>query len=67
MVDNMLAAMDVTLARLVAALARDPNLLALVLVILAVCRRYGRRSEPDDHVVLPMRRYPTSWGVIADA
>jgi hypothetical protein len=67
MVDNMLAAMHVTLARLVAALARDPNLLALVLVILAVCRRYGRRSEPDDHAVLPMRRYPTSWGVIADA
>jgi hypothetical protein len=67
MVDNMLVAVHVTLARLVAAHAQDPNLVALVLVILAVCRRYGRRSEPDDPAVLPMRRYPTSRGVSADA
>lgn len=65
--DSMLSAIRVRLARLLAALGRRLDRLAFGLVILAACRRYGRRSEPDDHVVLPMRRYQTSWGAIACA
>jgi hypothetical protein len=34
------------------ALTSCPNVVAFVLVILATCRRYGRRSEPSDHVSL---------------
>ena len=67
MTDSALSAMCTVLARLVAASAHGLNLLAFALMILAVCRRHGRRSEPDDHAVLPTCRYPTTWGVIADA
>ena len=44
------------------ALAHRPNVLALVLVILATCRRYGRRSEPDDHASLRNRRHLVIMG-----
>lgn len=38
-------------------LRHRPNTLALALIILATCRRYGRRSEPDDHASLLNRRH----------
>jgi hypothetical protein len=48
-----------------AVLARKPGPRAFVLVILATCRRYGRRSEPGDHAVLPVCRHLMSRGVAA--
>ena len=39
-----------------------PGVPAFVLVILAVCRRYGHRSEPDDHASLLIRRQLVSMG-----
>jgi hypothetical protein len=38
------------------------NALAFVLVILAACRRYGRRSEPDGCTILITRRHLVSMG-----
>lgn len=38
-------------------LRHRPNPLAFALIILATCRRYGRRSEPDDHASLLNRRH----------
>ena len=38
-------------------LRHRPATLAFVLIILATCRRYGRRSEPDDHASLLNRRH----------
>jgi hypothetical protein len=35
---------------------------AFVLLILAACRRYGRRSEPDDHASLLIRRHLVLMG-----
>ena len=34
-----------------------------VLAILAICRRYGHREEPDDHAFLPMHPYGCHRGV----
>jgi hypothetical protein len=44
------------------ALNHRPNARAVVLLILAICRRYGRRSEPDDHDPLLIRRRLVSMG-----
>lgn len=66
-IDAAQSVISTELARRVAVLAGNPGLRAFMLIILAVCRRYGRRSELDDHSVLPMRHYPTSWGVAACA
>lgn len=66
-IDKLRAAICAGLASRLALLAGNPDIRAFVLVILAASRRYGRRSEPDDHNVQPMRRYPTSRGVIACA
>ena len=46
---------------------RPPDVPPFVLIILAACRRYGHRSEPDDHAVLLLRRYPTTSGAAACA
>jgi hypothetical protein len=62
LLDGILSALCLMLVLVLAALSRQPNALAFVLVILAVCLRYGRRSEPDGHAFLPMRRYQTSLG-----
>jgi hypothetical protein len=43
-------------------LRHRPNTLALALIILATCRRYGRRSEPDDHASLLNRRHLITRG-----
>jgi hypothetical protein len=43
-------------------LSHRPNARAFVLLILATCRRYGRRSEPDDHASLLIRRHLVSMG-----
>jgi hypothetical protein len=64
-IDGAQSIISAELARRVAVLTRNPGLRAFVLTILATCRRYGRRTEPDDHAVLPMRRYPTSREVTA--
>jgi hypothetical protein len=38
-------------------LRHRPNTLAFALIILATCRHYGHRSEPDDHASLLNRRH----------
>jgi hypothetical protein len=35
---------------------------SFLLILIATCRRYGRRSEPDDHASLFIRRQPMSMG-----
>ena len=62
LLDGILAALRLMLVRVLAALSRHPDALAFVLVLLAACLRYGRRSEPDDHAFLPIRRYQRSSG-----
>jgi hypothetical protein len=62
LLDGILAALCLVLVLVLAALSQQSNALNFVLVMLAACRRYGRRSEPDGHTFLPMRRYQTSLG-----
>ena len=38
-------------------LRHRPNAVALVLIMLATCRHYGHRSEPDDHASLLNRQH----------
>jgi hypothetical protein len=66
-IDQRRAVIYARLARRHVPPAEDPGVRAFVLVLLAVYRRHGRRSEPDDHAALPMRRYPTSQGAAACA
>ena len=53
MLDGILAALCLMFVLVLAALARRPDGLIFVLVMLAACLRYGRREEPDDHAFLP--------------
>ena len=55
LVDGMRAALCLTLMLVLAALARRPDARSFVLVLIATARRYGRRGEPDDHL-LPAHR-----------
>jgi hypothetical protein len=59
---RQLAAMRLWLARLLAVPVRNPDQPAFALIVLAVCRHYGRRSEPDHSAVLLTCRHLTSWG-----
>lgn len=61
-IDSVLAA--VLLMRLLvrAGLQHGLNGLGFVLVILATCRHYGHRSEPDDHASLLIHRLLVSIG-----
>lgn len=45
-----------------ARIRRLPNMRTFVLVIIAVCRHYGHRSEPGDHASLLIRRHLVSMG-----
>jgi hypothetical protein len=47
---------------ILARLGRSPGTLAFFLIVLAACRRYGHRSEPDDHASLVIRRQLVSMG-----
>jgi hypothetical protein len=49
---------SLVLARIV----RLPETLAFILIILAVCRHYGHRAEPDDHASPFIRRHLVSMG-----
>lgn len=48
-----------------ARLGRPPGTVAFVILILAACRHYGRRSEPDDHASLFTRQKLVSMGSYA--
>lgn len=61
-IDGILAALRLLLVLVLTALTRQLNARTFALVMLAVCLRYGRRTEPDDHTFLPMRRNLTSVG-----
>jgi len=56
---SLLAVLWVMLARLVSASARRPKTPAFLLAMLATARRYGHRSEPDDHSFLALVLKPT--------
>lgn len=62
LLDGILTALGLTLILVLAALARRPDGLMFVLVMLAACLRYGRREEPGDHAWLPGHQYRTSLG-----
>jgi hypothetical protein len=62
LLDGIFAALCLMLVRVLAAMSQHPDALTFVLVVLAVCLRYGRRSESDDHAFPPMRRNPTFSG-----
>ena len=51
MVDGIRTALCLVLILVLAALTRRPKLVSFLLVLLAVCLRYGHRSEPDDHLL----------------
>jgi hypothetical protein len=61
-IDGILAALRLLLVLVLTALSQHLDALTFVLVMLAVCLRYGRRTEPGDHAYLPMRRNLTSMG-----
>jgi hypothetical protein len=63
LLDGILRALCLILVRVQTALSRHPDALMFVLIMLAVCLRYGRREEPGDHAFLPTRRYQTSLGI----
>jgi hypothetical protein len=60
--DSVLAAMRLIRLLVRACLSYRVNALAFVLVMLAACRHYGHRSEPDDHASLLIRRNLVSMG-----
>jgi hypothetical protein len=61
-IDSVLAAMRLMRLLVRTCLSYRLNALAFVLVMLAACRHYGHRSEPDDHASLPIRRKLVSMG-----
>ena len=62
LIDSILATLRLMLVRLLTALAQFPNAAAFVLAMLAVCRHYGHRAEPDGHNPLLVRRHLTCLG-----
>jgi hypothetical protein len=62
LIDNLLSVFRCMKALLRAAVPLHPDVLAFVLVMLAACRRYGHRSEPDDHGSLLIQRHLVSIG-----
>jgi hypothetical protein len=62
LLNGILAVLALMLILVLAVLARRPNALAFVLVMLAACLHFGCRGEPDDDTSLPMRRSQTSLG-----
>jgi hypothetical protein len=65
LMDNLLARFRLEQALRLAAFHR-PSVRTIVLILLAVCRCYGRRAGPDDHALLK-RRPPTFRGVACTA
>ena len=62
LLDGILTALGLTLILVLAALARRPDGLTFVLVMLAACLRYGRREEPGDPRLAAQVQYRTSLG-----
>jgi hypothetical protein len=62
LIDTLLSIFRRMKALLRVAVPLHPDVLAFVLVMLAVCRRYGHRSDPDDHASLLIQRYLVSIG-----
>ena len=62
MLDGILAALCLMFVLVLAALARRPDGLMFVLVMLAACLRYGRREEPGDPRLAAQVQYRTSPG-----
>lgn len=61
LLDSLLRVFCCTVALRVASVRRL-DIRTYVLVLIAVCRRYGHRAEPDDHSSLPVRRHLTCLG-----
>jgi hypothetical protein len=62
LLDGTIATLGLALVCVLAGLSHRPDALMFVLIMLAVCRRYGRREEPANHAFLPTRRFQTSLG-----
>jgi hypothetical protein len=60
--DRVLAAMHLMRLRVRTGVERTLDIRTFVLVMLAACRHYGQRSEPDDHASLVIRRHLVSMG-----
>jgi hypothetical protein len=61
-IDSVLAALRLMRLRVRTGLGRRFKIVAFVLAILAACRHYGHRAEPDDHASLFIRRHLMSMG-----
>jgi hypothetical protein len=62
LIDGILAALTLLLVAILSALSHQPDAIAFVLVVVATCRHYGHRGEPDGHSFLPMHPGQTSVG-----
>jgi hypothetical protein len=62
LLDRVLAALHLMRMRVRVGIRHHPNALTFVLVMLAACRHYAKRSEPDDHASLVIRRHLVSMG-----
>lgn len=65
LLDGLLAVLCLLLVRVLAALSRRPDVRTFVLVMLAVCLRYGRREESDDYALPAPCRHERSLGSCA--
>ena len=59
---SVLAALRLVLARLVSALAHQPEAPAFLLIMLGSIRHYGHRGEPDGHPPRSVQHPPTTKG-----
>jgi len=53
LIDGIIAALYLSLLRVLAALSRDPPACDHALALLAASRRFGDRGSPDDHDAFP--------------
>jgi hypothetical protein len=67
MVDGIRAVLRLLLVLVLAALAGRPDIVAFLLVILAVCLCFGYRGEPDDHVLSTHETSPIAGEAIGIA
>jgi hypothetical protein len=59
---RVLTALSLVLVLVLAALSRHPDAITFVLVMLAVCLRYGRRGDSDGYAFLPFCPHQRSLG-----
>ncbi len=63
--NGIVASLSLLLVLLLAALSRLVNVVVFVLMVIAVCLRYGRRQDSPSHAFLLIRRFDPSAGTRA--